>query len=99
MLSAEETTRLAGGGNSIKSERDKEADWRRTNQEKERRLKKNEVILRKQHRKTRSRKAEGSYSAAQKAEEIRRKIESGSIVWLMIAKSRLEKKAERRSKN
>ena len=56
-------------------------------------------ILRKQHRKTRSRKAEGGYSAAQKTEESRRKIESGSIVWLRIAKSKLEKKAERRSKN
>ena len=30
----------AGGGNSVESEREREADWRRTNQKKKRRLKK-----------------------------------------------------------
>ena len=35
-------------------------------------------------------------SAAQKAEERRRKIESGSIERLRVAESRQEKKAERR---
>ena len=91
----------AGGGNSIESERDREADWRRKNQKKERRLKKKA-----KRRQTntevawnRSRKAEGSCGAAQKAEESRRKIESGSIEWLRVAESRQKKKGESRSKN
>ena len=37
-------------------------------------------------------------TAAQKAEESRRKIESGSIQQLRVAESRQGKKAERRSK-
>ena len=51
----------------------------------------------KQH-KIEHRKGEGSYySAAPKAEESRKKIESGSIEQLRRAESRQEKKAESRS--
>ena len=89
------TSWAAGGANSIESKRDSETDWRRTNQEKERRLTKS----RKAEKSTEKQKVASQVrSAAQKAEESRRKIESGSIERLRVAESRQKKKAERRSK-
>ena len=62
-------------------------------QRKESRLKKTakrRQAAEKQHRKNRSREAVYNSTAAQKAEESRRKIESGSIEQLRVAESRKE---------
>ena len=85
---------------SIESERGREADWRRTNQEKDSRLKKKAKIKQtiEAAQKEQKQKVVVPGTAAQKADEIRRKIESGSTEQLRVAERRQEKKVERKSK-
>ena len=68
-LPAEETSREEGGGTEIESERSREAEWRRINQEKESRFKKSKkkADCRSRVKQIEAREAESSRTAARKA--------------------------------